>query len=101
MAVRPHHKACYLLRDGSVAFSDLRPTVPRRCSPREARPRAGSPSRYSFILGIIIVPQTGHGRFADRGGSSPGPRGLVAGAKDPGWNFLHFWHHHSNLAISP
>jgi hypothetical protein len=53
------------------------------------------------ILGIIIVRQTGHKRFAGRGGSAPGARGFVEGAKVPGRNFLHLWHHHSNFAISP
>ena len=50
------------------------------------------------IRGIIIVRQTGQSRFAGRGGSSPGARGLVAAAKDPGRNFLQRWHHHSNFA---
>jgi hypothetical protein len=61
--------------------------------------RSGVLIPYSFILDIIFVPQTGHSRLAGRGGSCPGARGSVAGAKDPGWNFLHFWHHHSNFNI--
>ena len=51
------------------------------------------------ILGIIIVRQTGHSKVAGRGGSSPGARGSVAEVKDPGRNFLHLWHHHSNFDI--
>jgi hypothetical protein len=52
------------------------------------------------ILGIIIVPQTGQSRFAGRGGSWPGARGFVAGVKEPGRNFLHFWHHHTRTSPS-
>jgi len=48
------------------------------------------------ILGIITPRQTGHKKFAGRGGSSPG---LLTWEKEPGRNFLHFWHHHSNVAI--